>query len=337
MKVITAQELKDTAKSVLTSAGVTDSEATLVADHLTEANLRGRDSHGISRLVGLVKGLKNGAIKAETNVTVLQETPAMALLDANHSIGQLAALKATGMAIEKAKKVGIGMVSMRNASHIGFLGYYAEEAAKQGTIGIFFTNTEPAMSAWGGAEPLLGTNPICVGIPTRTEPMLVDMATSVVARGKIMEHERNGKPIPKGWAIDKDGSDTEDASAALAGSLLPIAGPKGYCLAFAFDLLTGALAGASVGRDVKGTAHADEVCTKGDLFMAIDPQCFNGLDDFLDRVEHLGNQAKSSKKAAGFSQILLPGDPELMTREKRLKEGISINEKLWQQLTEMKE
>ena len=336
MKNISAQELKDTATTILTSAGVVKNEAASIADHLVEANLRGRDSHGISRLVGLVKGLKNGAIKAETKVTVLQETPAMALLDANHSIGQVVALKATKMAIEKAKKVGIGMVSMRNASHIGFLGYYAEEAAQQGTVGMFFTNTEPAMSAWGGAEPLLGTNPICVGIPTRTEPMLVDMATSVVARGKIMESERNGTPIPKGWAIDKDGSDTEDASAALAGSLLPIAGPKGYCLAFAFDLLTGGLAGASVGRDVKGTAHADEVCTKGDLFMVIDPQCFNGSEDFLGKVEHLGDMAKSSKKAAGVSNILLPGDPELMTREKRMKEGIPLNENLWKQLTEMK-
>ncbi|MBN2567837.1 MAG: Ldh family oxidoreductase [Deltaproteobacteria bacterium] len=336
MKVITAQELKDTATSILTSAGVTDSEAALVADHLTEANLKGRDSHGISRLVGLVKGLENGAIHAGTNMTILKETPAMALIDANHSIGQIVALKAMDMAIEKAKKVGIGIVSMRNASHIGFLGYYAEKAAKQGTIGILFTNTEPAMSASGGAEPVLGTNPICVGIPTKGEPMVVDMATSVVARGKIMEHERNGKPIPKGWAIDKDGSDTEDPSAALAGSLLPIAGPKGYCLAFAFDLLSGALAGAAVGTDVKGTAHADEVCTKGDLFLAIDPELFNGSQDFLDRVEQLGKQVKSSKKASGVTQILLPGDPELTTKEKRLKEGIAINEKLWQQLTEMK-
>jgi len=162
------------------------------------------------------------------------------------------------------------------------------------------------------------------------------MATSVVARGKIIEYERNGKPIPKGWAIDQDGLDTEDATAALAGSLLPIAGPKGYCLAFAFDILTGALAGASLGKDVKGTVHAEEVCTKGDLFLAIDPEMFNGSQDFLNRVEHLREQVKSSKKAPGVTQILLPGDPELMTREKRLKEGIPVNEKLWQQLLEMK-
>jgi len=305
VKVVTAQELKDTATKILTSAGVTGSEATLVADHLAEANLKGRDSHGISRLVRLIKGIEKKSINPRTSVKVVQETPAMALLDANHSIGQIVAMKAMNMAVEKAHKVGIGIVSMRNASHIGFLGYYADQAAKQGTIGIVFTNTEPAMNASGGAEPVLGTNPICIGIPSKTEPMVIDMATSVVARGKIIEYERNGKPIPKGWAIDKDGLDTEDPTAALAGSLLPIAGPKGYCLAFAFDILTGALAGASVGADVKGTVHAEEVCTKGDLFLAIDPQTFNGSQDFLNRVERLGEQ-------------------------------IPVNEKLWQQLTEMK-
>ena len=336
MKVVTAQELKDTATRILTSAGVTESEANLVADHLAEANLKGRDSHGISRLVGLMKGIEKKSINAKTGLKVVKETPAMALLDANHSIGQIVAMKAMNMAVEKAHKVGIGIVSMRNASHIGFLGYYADQAAKQGTIGIVFTNTEPAMSASGGAEPVLGTNPICIGIPTKTEPMVIDMATSIVARGKIIEYERNGKPIPKGWAIDQDGLDTEDATAALAGSLLPIAGPKGYCLAFAFDILTGALAGASLGKDVKGTVHAEEVCTKGDLFLAIDPEMFNGSQDFLNRVEHLREQVKSSKKAPGVTQILLPGDPELMTREKRLKEGIPVNEKLWQQLLEMK-
>ena len=336
MKVVTAQELKDTATKILTSAGVTESEAASVADHLAEANLKGRDSHGISRLVGLMKGIEKKSINPETSLKVVQETPAMALLDANHSIGQIVAMKAMNMAVEKAHKIGIGIVSMRNASHIGFLGYYADQAAKQGMVGIVFTNTEPAMSATGGAEPVLGTNPICIGIPTKTEPMVIDMATSIVARGKIIEYERNGKPIPKGWAIDKEGLDTEDATAALAGSLLPLAGPNGYCLAFAFDILTCALAGAAVGTDVKGTVHPEEVCTKGDLFIAIAPELFNGSPDFLNKVEHLGEQVKSSKKAPGVTRILLPGDPELMTREKRLQEGIPINEKLWQQLTEMK-
>jgi len=332
MKVVTAQELKETAVKILRSAGVSENDAALVADHLVEANLRGRDGHGISRLLGIMKGIDKKTINPSTAVSVVRETPAMALLDGGHSIGQIVAVKAMTLAIEKAHNVGIGIVSLRNASHIGFLGYYTEQAAKQGTIGIAFTNTEPAMSPTGGAEPILGTNPICIGIPAKGNPIVVDLATSVVARGKVLEFLRKGQKIPKGWAIDKDGADTEDPAAALEGSLLPIAGAKGYCLAFAIDVLTGALAGASVGTDVKGTVHTEDICTKGDLFIAINPQMFNGFQDFLDRVERLEEQVKSSKKAPGVTQIYLPGDPELITRSTRIKEGISLDEKLWQQL-----
>lgn len=336
MKIVTAQELTETATRILTSAGVSENDAALVADHLVEANLRGRDSHGIARLLGIMKGIEKKTINPSTAVSVVRETPVTALLDGKHSIGQIVAMKAMTLAVEKAHNVGIGMVSLRNAAHIGFLGYYTEQAAKQRTIGIAFTNTEPAMSPSGGAEPILGTNPICLGIPTRGDPIVVDMATSVVARGKIIEFQRKGQKIPKGWAIDKDGIDTEDPAAALEGCLLPIAGPKGYCLAFAIDVLTGALAGASVGADVKGTVHTEEVCTKGDLFIAINPEMFNGFQDFLDRVEQLEKQITSCKKAPGVTQIYLPGDPELITRSKRIKDGIPLDEKLWQQLLELK-
>lgn len=335
MKVVTAQELRETAVEILRSARVSENDAALVADHLVEANLRGRDGHGISRLLGIMKGIDKNTINPSTEVSVVRETPAMALLDGKQSIGQVVAVKAMAMAVEKAHNVGIGIISVRNARHIGFLGYYVEQAARQGTIGIAFTNTEPAMSPTGGAEPILGTNPICIGIPSKGVPLVVDLATSVVARGKILESQRKGLKIPKGWAIDKDGADTEDPTAALEGSLLPIAGAKGYCLAFAIDVLTGALAGASVGADVKGTVHTEDVCTKGDLFIAIDPHLFNGFQDFLDRVEQLQKQIKSCKKASGVTRIYLPGDPELMTRSKRVKEGISLDEKLWQQLLQL--
>jgi len=335
MKVVTAQQLRETAVKILRSKGASENDAALVADHLVEANLRGRDSHGISRLLGIMKGIEKKTINPRTKVSVIRETPAMALLDGKHSIGQIVAMKAMTLAIEKAHNTGIGLVSVRNASHIGFLGYYTQWAAKQGTIGIAFTNTEPAMSPTGGAEPILGTNPICIGIPTKGDPILVDLATSVVARGKILEFQRKGQKIPKGWAINKDGADTEDPAAALEGSLLPIAGAKGYCLAFAIDVLTGALAGASVGADVKGTVHTEDICTKGDLFIAIDPHVFTSSRDFLSRVERLQKQVKSCKKAPGVTQIHLPGDPELITRSTRIKEGIPLDEKLWQQLLDL--
>ena len=335
MKIVSAQRLKEIAVKILTMIGVPEGDATLIADHLVEANLQGRDSHGVFRLPAIVKGIKKKAISTRAQVETIQETPAMALLDAKQGIGQIVSMKAMLLAIKKGRDSGIGIVSVRGASHIGFLGYYTEYAAKQGMIGIVFTNTEPAVTPTGGAEPIHGTNPISIALPTRDEAIVVDMATSVVARGKIMESLQKGQKIPKGWAVDSEGRDTEDPAAALAGSLLTIGGPKGYCLAFAFDALTGALAGASVGVDVKGTVHTEEVCTKGDLFIAIEPQMFCGLESFLDRVERLKEQIKQCKRAPGVAQIYLPGQPEKMTHLKRSQKGIPVNERLWKELAEL--
>ncbi len=334
---MSVEELKRVSIEILTAIGVPRENADVVADHLVEANLRGRDSHGVLlRLPRLIKGIKTGAINPSGKIKLIHETPATALLDGGLGIGQIVSLKAMELAIEKAKEVGIGVVSVRRASHIGFLGYYSEYAAKKGMIGIAFTNTEPAMAPTGGAEPVLGTNPITIGIPTRNAPIVIDMAASVVARGKILDYMRKGRRIEKGWAIDKEGTPTEDPAAALEGALLPIAGPKGYCLAFGFDLLTGALAGASIGKDVKGTLHAEEVSTKGDLFIAINPAAFCGLEEFLDRVERLKEQIKGCRRASGVNAIYLPGEPEIVAREKKMREGIPVNEKLWGNLIEFK-
>ena len=335
MKTVSAQELREIAVKVLITIGLLEEDAGLVANHLVEANLRGRDSHGVLRLPHIVKGIKKKAISTQAQVETVRETAATALLDAKQGIGQVVALKAMHLAIKKAGDIGIGIVSMRNASHIGFIGYYTEYAAKQGMIGVAFCNTESAMAPFGGAEPILGTNPISITFPTREEPIVVDMATSLVARGKIIDLSRKGQRIPKGWAVDSEGRDTEDPVAALAGALLPVGGPKGYCLAFGFDVLAGALAGACVGTDVRGTVHTEEVCTKGDLFIAIDPQKFCGLESFLDRVERLKEQIKACKKAPGVTQIYLPGDPEWITRQKRQQEGIPVDEKLWSEVTEL--
>ena len=332
-----AEELKKISVEILTLAGVSEKDSTIVADHLVEANLRGRDSHGVFiRLPRIIKGIEKGTIKPRCKVKVINETPAIALLDGGNGIGQVVSMKAIRLAIKKAKKLGIGVVGVRRSSHIGFLGYYTEYAANENMIGIVLTNTEPAMAPTGGAEPVLGTNPISIGIPTRDLPIVIDMATSIVSRGKILKCLQRGEKIKKGWAVDKEGEITEDPKAALEGALLPIAGPKGYCLAFGFDVLTGALVGASVGKDVKGTLRTEEVSTKGDLFIAINPSLFCGFENFLERVEQLKKQVKSCKKARGVSVILLPGEPEMLIREKRIAEGIPVDEDSWKNLMELK-
>jgi len=330
---VSAEELKESSIKILTTVGVPKEDALIVADHLVEANLRGRDSHGVfTRLPRLIKGIKKGTINPRCKIKVIKETPAIALLDGAQGIGQVVSMKATEFAIKKAQELGVGVISVRHSSHVGFLGYYTEHMAKESMVGIALTNTEPAMAPTGGAEPVLGTNPISIGIPTKDKPIVIDMATSVVARGKILDCLHKGQRIKRGWAVDKEGKATEDPIAALEGALMPIAGPKGYCLAFGFDVLTGALAGASTGKDVKGTLHTEEVCTKGDLFVAINPVMFCGLKNFLERVERLKEQVKRCRRALGVDVIYLPGDPEILTREKRMLEGIPVDEKLWSDL-----
>jgi L-2-hydroxycarboxylate dehydrogenase (NAD+) len=193
------------------------------------------------------------------------------------------------------------------------------------------------MTPPGGAEPILGTNPLAIGIPTKHDAIIIDMSTSVVSRGKILECLQKGLKIKKGWAVDERGEVTEDPEAALRGALLPMAEHKGFCLALGIDVLTGALAGASVGKDVKGTLHAEEFSTKGDFFTVINPDMFCGLRDFLDRVELLKRQIKSCKKAFGTNNIYLPGErSRSIIRNRRMQEGIPVEEKLWNNLIELK-
>ncbi|MEW6408520.1 MAG: Ldh family oxidoreductase, partial [Nitrospirota bacterium] len=215
--------------------------------------------------------------------------------------------------------------------------YYTEIMAKKGMIGICMTNTEPGMAPYGAAEKILGTNPLSIAVPTRDHPMILDMSTSVVARGKIVLAMEKGGGIPEGWAINKDGEITTDPIEALEGALLPFGGAKGSGLAIMVDILTGALSGSSVGKGVKGTFDMEHEGTKGDLFLAIDPANFGDYECFLDKVEDLKNQIKQAKKAKGVDEIFLPGEVEYLTRERKLKEGIPLREELIEELKKLKE
>jgi LDH2 family malate/lactate/ureidoglycolate dehydrogenase len=333
---IQPEELLKLAQTIFISKGVSEQEANLVSDVLVEANLRGHDSHGVIRIPKWTTGLEVGAISPIAKVQTIQETAASAFLDGGGALGPVVGSKASDMAIHKAKSVGIGIVVARKASHIGMLGYYTEYMAKQGVIGICMTNTESGMAPFGTADKILGTNPLSIGVPTRTWPMILDMSTSVVARGKIVVALENGEKIPLGWALNKNGDPTTDPKEALEGVLLPFGGMKGSGLAIMVDILSGALAGQAVGRDVKGTFDMKHTGTKGDMFMAIEPSVFIDPERFLNTVESLKNQIKGAKKAKGVDEILLPGEYEYLMRQKRYKEGIPINEELLNTLTSLK-
>ncbi|MGV7223001.1 MAG: Ldh family oxidoreductase [Nitrospinales bacterium] len=330
---IQPKELLKLAQTIFISKGVSEQEAMLVSDMLVEANLRGHDSHGVIRIPKWSTGLEAGAINPIAKVQTFQETAASALLDGGSGLGPVVGHKASDMVIHKAKSLGIGIVVVRKASHIGMLGYYTEYMAKRGVIGICMTNSESGVAPFGTADKILGTNPLSIGVPTRTWPMILDMSTSVVARGKIVVALEGGEKIPLGWALNKNGDPTTDPKEALEGVLLPFGGMKGSGLAIMVDILSGALAGQAVGRNVKGTFDMKYEGTKGDMFMAIEPSVFIDLERFLDTVESLKSQIKGAKKAKGVDKILLPGEYEYLKRKKRLKDGIPINEELLTILT----
>jgi L-2-hydroxycarboxylate dehydrogenase (NAD+) len=228
------------------------------------------------------------------------------------------------LAIEKAKKQGVGAVGVHNTNHFGIAGYYAELAIREWLIGIVTTTTDALVHPWGGVEPLIGTNALAIGIPSNP-PVLLDMAMSVAARGKLVEAVKEGKSIPESWAVDSEGRPTSDPKKGLEGALSPFGGVKGYGLALVLEVLAGPLVGAAAGKEVVGTLEPVKgFSTKGDFMIAIDPSAFGPADEFNARVQKFVIQLKSSRKAPGVKEILVPGEPEFRTREKRLREGIPI-------------
>lgn len=334
---IKREDLLILSKKILMSRGVPEKDSNVVSDALVEANLRGHDSHGVIRIPKWIIGIEAGAINPLCKVKEIRETCGVALLDGDHGLGPVVGIKASSVAVCKAKKIGISLVSVRKASHLGMLAYYTEFMAKKGMIGICMTNTEPGVAPYGGAEKILGTNPLSIAVPTRGNLIILDMSTSMVARGKIVLAIEKGEEIPEGWAIDKDGKITKNPKKALEGALLPFGGAKGSGLAIMVDILTGALAGASIGKNVRGTFDMRYEGTKGDLFMSIDPSILTDFETFLNSIDNLKGQIKQAKKRKGADEIFLPGEIEYFTREKRLKEGIPLKERLFKELKRLEQ
>ncbi|MEM1689829.1 MAG: Ldh family oxidoreductase [Candidatus Hadarchaeales archaeon] len=331
--IVTHEQEKRLIYALLSKLDVDPEQAEVTADVLTEGDLRGFSSHGIMRLPYILRAIKRGTIIGRANVKIAREKGATALVDGGHGLGHYIAKKAMEIAIEKAKKFGIGAVGVMNSNHFGIAGYYAEMAVKEEMIGIVTTTTDALVHPWGGVEPILGTNALAIGIPAEPIPIIVDMAMSNAARGKIVQALKEGREIPLGWAIDEEGNPTTDPAKAIKGALSPFGGVKGYALALALEILAGPLVGAEAGKKVRGTLEpVEDFCTKGDLMIAIDPTTFVPKDEFKRKVGEFIEEIKSSKKAKGAEEILLPGEPELRTREKRLRDGIPISEEVWKEI-----
>lgn len=333
--ILTFEQEKTIIRTLLQKLGANEGEASATSEVLAEGDLRGFASHGLLRLPYILRALKRGTIIANAEAKIIKETPATALIDGGHGLGHHVATRAMHLAIEKAKKQGIGAVGVHNTNHFGIAGYYAELAMREGLIGLVTTTTDALVHPWGGVEPLLGTNALAIGFPTEP-PVLLDMAMSIAARGKLVKAMKEGKSVPESWAIDSKGRPTTDPKKGLEGALSPFGGVKGYGLALVLEVLAGPLVGAAAGKEVQGTLEPVEgFSTKGDFMIVINPAAFGSTDEFKAHVQRFVAQLKESRKAPGIREILVPGEPEFRTREKRLREGIPIADEVWAELEQL--
>lgn len=319
---ITLQNERSLIIEILTRMEVTLEDAEIVADVTLDADLKGFSSHGIGRFPQYVKGLKYGTINPQGEIEIENETISTALLNGNHRFGHVVTYHGMELAMEKARETGVGIVGIHDSNHFGVAGYYSDMAVIEDLIGLVIANTEPAMAPIGGKEALLGTNPIAIGIPSNKNYVSVDMATSASARGKLLEALRKGEMIPENVALDSAGNPTINPEDALKGSILPFGAHKGYALAFMIELLAGPLVRGAFGKQVRGTANPEELCTKGDLLIAINPSVFGDLEQFKEEVDGFVAEVKNS------GNVFIPGDMEVRNFKKFMAEGINIDEKL---------
>jgi len=318
---------------VLEKLGVPREEAEITAKTLVTANLRGVDTHGVLRLPLYAAKLKGGAIRPSVNLTTEKETVATALLDGHDGIGQVISCRAMQMAIRKAQAAGVSYVAVKHSNHFGAAAYYPMMALEYDMIGLTFSNASPRLAPTGGEERLLGNNPWSIAVPAgRRPPVVLDMANSVVAAGKILILQKEGKPIPEGWALNALGEPTTDAAAALKGLLLAIGGYKGYCITLMMDLLTGVLSDSNYGPRVKGMVQATAPGGVSHSFMAIDLAAFTDVAAFKARMDGYIDEIKSSKKARGSEVIYMPGEPEHLWFQERLEKGIPLQVKVAEEL-----
>lgn len=307
MAPVNISDLINITKLILNRYGVPDKDAEIITDSIIYAHTRGKHTHGVNRLPIYQRKINNGLMSPETTISIIKDTPVVAVLDANHGFGQVAGSKGMNISIEKADKYGVGVVGIRNSNSFGTAGYLAEMAVKHEMIGIVLGNSAPAIAPWGGKTPLLGTNPIGIAFPQSNgkPPIVLDMATSVIARSKIRLAEQNKEKIPLGWAFDCKGNPTDDPIEALKGSMVPIGEHKGYGLALAIDIIAGLLTGSAFGGDVKPLNSADGPSCFGHMLITIKISYFIPYEEYIQKIDALSSNIKS---CGDISSVYLPGE-----------------------------
>src|SRR6187455_666613 len=304
----------------------------LITDALSAAG------HGVFRLPQYVRRLKAGGFNPRPSITVTRSAPATALVDGDNGMGHLVMSRATETAIALARDTGVSWVGVRRSNHAGPAGLYAEMPAAAGMVGIYAAVANANhMAVWGGADPLLGTNPLAIGVPSGAGPMVLDMATTVVSYGTVKNYALQGRPMEKGWIVNTaTGQDIIDARRAAEGLLLPIGGYKGSGLAVMLGLIGGPLNRAAFGRDVVDFNADDSSETNtGHFIVALDIARFLPLDAYKAEVDRHIRELKESKRLPGVEEIRMPGDRRRQCREERLREGVPLTAPLVAQLDKL--
>jgi L-2-hydroxycarboxylate dehydrogenase (NAD+) len=328
---VAVEDAQHIAEMALRKAGAPNDHACLQSQLLIDAELSGAASHGLLRLERIIERGRNGVVDLDADGTHTWISDAFLKVDGNRGLGPVVLDRALQAAMGRADTTGISAIGISNSNHIGKLGWYADRVAREGFILILISTSEALVHPWGGSRALLGTNPIAIGIPTADGPFVIDLATSLVSMGKIHDFANHNRPLEAGWAVDSKGAPTTDAEAAKRGAIAPFGEGKGYALGLAFELMIAALTDAALGREVKGTLDATEVCNKGDLAIVIKP----GSGATASRLSEYLEEIRTSPPAQGFDKVMVPGDRAATCRENAKANGISMPSWIWSRLCEL--
>jgi LDH2 family malate/lactate/ureidoglycolate dehydrogenase len=315
------------ATAVYVAAGMSQDDAHLCADTLVQADLWGHQSHGVMRLSWYAARLKAGVCDPKAKPELVVDAGGLALIDGHDGMGQVLTARAAQETVRRAKAHGIAAVGIRNSNHFGTALYFTLMAAREGCVAFLSTNASPAMAPWGGRKKIVGTNPWSWACPAGSHPpMVLDIANTGVARGKIYLAKQKGQAIPEGWAINAAGAPTTDPAEAIDGIILPMAQHKGYAIALMMDMLSGVLTGSGFGAEVAGPYQAERRSQAGQLMIALNIESMQPLAEFDARMEALIAQIKAAPLAQGFSEVFYPGEIEARNDAKNRREGLLLPE-----------
>lgn len=320
------RRLKEFIAALFGAAGLPIDAAETVSDCLIAANLRGVDSHGVARVPIYLRRLRAGLVNPEPDVKVERRSGGVSVVDGDNGVGPVVGMAAVEEAIRLAGESGVGAVTARNSNHYGIAAYYLRPVLEGARIGLTVTNAPATMAPAGGYQPFFGTNPWAIAAPAgKYRPVVLDMATSVVARGKVSLAEQRGEPIPEGWALDPQGRPTTDPSAALAGAVLPFAGPKGSGLAMFADIFAGVLSGAAFATQLGDLyRNLESPQNLGHFFLVLDIESVMPATEFARRMEWLVEAMRSGGTAEGSDAIRLPGEIEDRYEQERSASGLPL-------------